>query len=75
MQIVKNINEKSAPFEKLIVLLAEEHPLSAKIQQKGLEEGGFQVLLVKTWDEMTTHLKKEKIDILMLELKLYSQVS
>jgi hypothetical protein len=37
MQIVKNFNKNPQATPKLMILLAEEHPLTAKIEKKGLE--------------------------------------
>lgn len=67
MQIVKNINEKRLHLHKLVVLLAEEHQLTAKIQKKGLEDGGFLVYLAKTHAELLKQIKSQKIDLLMVD--------
>lgn len=67
MQLIKNFNEKPYIADKLVVLLAEEHPLTAKIQKKELEEGGFKVYSVKTEDEILKIVQNEKIDILLID--------
>ena len=58
----------SPPTEKLIILLAEEHPLTAKIEKKSLEESGFETILVHSMAEILVQVENTKIDILMIDM-------
>ncbi len=60
-------------LDKVVVLIAEEHPLSAKIEKKSLEEGGFHVLLAKSWDDLFQCIIHKKIDILLLDIHFIKQ--
>jgi len=68
MQVIRIFNEKTQPQDKLVVLVAEEHALTAKIQKKSLEESGFAVLLAKTPAELFNQVQNQKIDLLMADV-------
>lgn len=67
MQIVRNINDKPAVSDKLVVLLAEDHPLTAKIEGKSLEDGGFRVQIAQNFEELIKHIEHHKVDVLMID--------
>ncbi len=73
MQIVKNINGKSEAEEKIQVILAEEHPFTAKLAKKALAEGGIEVHIASSERNLLELVKKIKIDIVMVDIKFNKQ--
>lgn len=57
-------------MQKLKIIIAEDDPMISAIYQKKFSESGFQVFAVDSGDQVLALAKKEKVDVVLLDLIL-----